>query len=82
MAKKKQVDVTDGKITERWLRDVRHAHRALGGGLMRDPHGVTSQLARMRLDKNLGAPMRLSDEVRVRGGRRSRRRTARVWKSA
>lgn len=82
MAKKKQIDKAGDKITQHWLSELRHAHRALGAGGMRDPHGVTSQLARMRLDGDGGAPMVLSDEVRVRGGRRSRRRTARVWKPA
>lgn len=42
------------------------------GAAARDPYHATRQLTAAR-------PLRLSDELRVRGGKKSRRRVARTW---
>lgn len=42
-------------------------------------HLLDEYLGDRRAPKHAGHPMVLTDRVRVRGGKRSRRRTARVW---
>lgn len=75
------VRVDDVPSMDLVLRYLHARHGAARSGAARNPHAATAMIARARLDRDGGPRLYLSDEVRVRGGAKSRRRTARVWKA-